>query len=162
MDGFDDLIDSFSESLSNILSDSTSDSLDFSQFSDVDLGDYSSIISEFASGDFTDNGSDEFYSSMDNAFNGLFENFGSSMDANSNISFEGSLDNHELFLEESYSNADNISFEGNGDKYTDNSYNQAQADKWLAKEQECLAKGDKTGAAAAHRTAMDHLKRIKS
>ena len=54
-----------------------------------------------------------------------------------------------------------ISFTGN-DKYTDNSYNQAQADKWLAKEQDCLAKGDKSGAAAAHATAMDHLKRIKS
>lgn len=70
-----------------------------------------------------------------------------------------SVDNNDY----SYSsNNPEISFTGNGDKYTDNEYNQTQADKWLDKEQECLAKGDKTGASAAHSTAMNHLKRIKS
>lgn len=64
----------------------------------------------------------------------------------------------------SYSNEqgmNNISFTGNGDKYTDNSYNQAQADKWLAKQQDCLAKGDISGADAAKALAKDHLRRIK-
>lgn len=162
MDGFDDLIDSLGKAISDIFSDSTSGIEDFSPFSDVNLGDCSTIISDFASGNFIDNGSEEFYSGMESALNRLLEDTDSSLDTNSNISFEGSMSHHEPFSRESDFNTDNISFEGNGDKYTDNAYNQAQADKWLAKEQECLAKGDKTGAAAAHSTAINHLKRIKS
>ena len=78
------------------------------------------------------------------------------------INFTGH-EHHDPFSGEHYYDSNNdISFEGNGDKYTDNNYNQQQADKWLAKEQDCLVKGDKTGAAAAHATAMDHLKRIKN
>lgn len=81
----------------------------------------------------------------------------------SHVSFTGDLSHHEPFSgEPGYKERRSaVSFEGTGDKYSDNEYNRKQADKWLAKEQECLAKGDKTGAAAAHSTAMSHLGRIK-
>lgn len=54
-----------------------------------------------------------------------------------------------------------VSFEGNGDIYSDNDYNRKEADKWLSKEADLLAKGDTTGASAAHKTAMKHISRIK-
>ena len=69
---------------------------------------------------------------------------------------------HEPFPGEADYNSNNdITFVGKGDKYSDNDYNQQQADKWFDKEQDCLANGDPKGAEAAHRTAMDHQKRIK-
>lgn len=54
-----------------------------------------------------------------------------------------------------------ISFTGSGDKYMDDEYNREQAEKWFKKEEECLKKGDTSGAAAAHSTAMKHQNRIK-
>lgn len=55
-----------------------------------------------------------------------------------------------------------ISFTGSDDKYSDNQYNRQQADKWLAKMQDCLAKGDTAGAKAAEKLADKHLGRIKN
>lgn len=55
-----------------------------------------------------------------------------------------------------------ISFTGNGDKYTDNAYNQSQYDKWMDIYMQKLAKGDTSGANAALSTAKDHLRRIKN
>lgn len=77
------------------------------------------------------------------------------------IPFTGQSHHEPFDGEPSMDNGNQISFEGSGDKYNDNEYNKEQADKWLKKEQDCLAKGDTTGAAAAHSTAKKHLGRIK-
>lgn len=90
-------------------------------------------------------------------FNGESLDFSSS----DSVSFTGQSHHEPFDGESSMDDSNQISFEGNGDKYTDNEYNKEQADKWLKKEQDCLAKGDTTGAAAAHSTAMKHLGRIK-
>ena len=58
-------------------------------------------------------------------------------------------------------NNSDVSFTGSGDKYTDNDYNQRSADDLLKKEAYYREKGDNSAADAAHRQAMDHLRRVK-
>lgn len=53
-----------------------------------------------------------------------------------------------------------ISFTGNGDKYSDNDYNRQSADDFLKQEAYYREKGDNAAADAAHRQAMKHKGRI--
>ena len=108
MDGLDDIFDSLGDLFSSLFSDSTSDSIDFTDFTDVDLGDTPSIA-DFAAGHSAQNGSDDFYSGMDNALNELFESQNTDLQEHASISFGGNLGNRYDqntidFLEECKSN----------------------------------------------------------
>lgn len=148
MDFFDEILDSIGGAL-----DSVFDGGDSIDIDDISLDGQDSMMSDLFSLQNFSSDSSDFSSLMSASFEGdAFDNF-----ENSNFDCDSDFDG----ITEENQNSD-VSFTGSGDKYVDNSYNQKQADKWLAKEQDCLAKGDKSGAAAAHATAMDHLKRIKS
>lgn len=168
MDGLDELINALGESVGNLFSEpasesaseSISGSLDLPNFPeiDIDLDNCSDVLSGLANGSFIGNSQGDFYSSMENAFNTFLDSSNSS-----DPSFGGSIDHHDPFQGDPDYDSDGseISFTGNGDKYTDNSYNQEQAKKWLAIEQDKLAKGDIKGAESARNIAKDHLRRIK-
>lgn len=168
-----DFIDSIVDGLGELFdfSDAT-DSL--SDFTDgIDLGDTSNIFGELAQGNFADNCSDDFYSSMQSAMGNFMPPIDDSViptdqssigDAmGSGLSASNDNDMAE-FICGDYSEPENgdISFTGSGDKYTDNAYNQSQYDKWMDIYQEKLSKGDTSGAQAALATAKDHLRRIKN
>lgn len=142
MEGLEDLFE-------NILGASSFDDPGVS-LDDILSGDISNVDTP----SFGDNNAD-----FDAAMSAAFEDVNKGLDA---VSFTGQF-HHEPFDGELSidNNGSQITFEGNGDKYTDNDYNREQADKWLAKEQDCLAKGDTKGAASAHSTAMKHIGRIK-
>lgn len=57
-------------------------------------------------------------------------------------------------------NHSDVSFTGNGNKYTDNEYNRESADDFLEQEAYYRKKGDNAAADAAHRQAMKHKGRI--
>jgi len=58
--------------------------------------------------------------------------------------------------------ANDISFTGNGDKYTDNSHNQFMADRWMAEAEKRYQKGDRSGGDRAMAHAKSYLSRIKN
>ncbi len=58
--------------------------------------------------------------------------------------------------------ANDISFTGNGDKYTDNSHNQFMADRWMAEAEKRYQKGDRSGGDRAMAAAKSYLSRIKN
>ncbi len=154
----DDFIDFISDGTQSVFDNSDADDLiDFTGNSDIQFESLNELF-QF------DNG-DNFSSLMKDSIDeqSFYECQIDDVDGSlSDVSFTGH-NHHDPFPNEpDYESDHSISFEGNCDKYTDNLYNQEQANKWLAKEQDCLAQGDKSGAAAAHSTAMDHLKRIKS
>lgn len=81
---------------------------------------------------------------------------------NTNIdSFLTDSNNEDVSSQVMDANEEPISFTGNGDKYSDNEYNQKAADNALAEEARLREKGDVRGAEAAHREAMKHISRIK-
>lgn len=57
--------------------------------------------------------------------------------------------------------ANDVSFTGSGDKYTDDSYNQSMADRWIAEAEKRYQKGDKSGGDRAMAAAKSYLSRIK-
>ncbi len=59
-------------------------------------------------------------------------------------------------------NSKDISFMGEGDKYTDNEYNRKAAKEHFEKEEELRKKGDNKGAEAEHNIAMKHMGRIRN
>ena len=165
MDGLDDFIDSVSASLDNFFNGTDSACEDFSDLTDgTNIGDCGDdVIDALSNGNFSSHGSSDFYSSMKSALR-EFDSVNGTESAmyldgiDGEVSFEGSLEHYEPFDDE---NREDVSFTGNGDKYTDDEYNREQAEKWFKKEEECLKKGDTSGASAAHSIAMKHQKRIK-
>ena len=147
----DDLIEELLENLGVDGTDYSDGELNIANLILEDSGTLESVTMA----DFENNLSDE----MDKALT-MFNDHSMDLSTTDSINFTGTL-HHTPFEGEPIDSRSDISFEGSGDKYTDNEYNRKAADKWFAKEKDCLAKGDVNGAAAAHSTAMDHLKRIK-
>lgn len=125
----------------------------------LDGGDYTFDDTQIFDSMASEGVSDGFNEEMSQALN-EFNNESIDFSSTDSISFT-SNSHHEPFPDETTGNGEDISFGGSGDKYTDNEYNRQAADKWLQKEKDCLAKGDISGASAAHSTAMSHIKRIK-
>ncbi len=74
--------------------------------------------------------------------------------------YDNTLYDNTLYDNTSYDKSD-ISFTGNGDKYTDNDHNQSLADQWMAEAEKRYQKGDKSGGDRAMAKANDYLRRIK-
>jgi len=144
MDDFDDILE-------HIFGDSNDGLLDLSSIDSID------DLGPFADGLESDLPTDvDFGNAMDNALFD-FQQGSQSYSGIDNISFEGH--NHHEPFEGEYGYSSEPSF--TGDKYTDDAWNRKQADHWFDVEKDCYAKGDTSGAQAAHSTAMKHMNRIK-
>lgn len=156
MDGLEDI-------LGSLFGDDSNSNIGFDSDAHTDLNDVDLPISDVdlrnMGNDFPVHYNPEFTGAMNEALSSFQENFDSSNSENIDI-----INNfhHEPFSgEPDYNTNNEITFEGNGDKYTDNEHNQKLADQWIAEAEKRYQKGDKSGGDRAIDKAEGFLKRIK-